>query len=301
MDRERELQGRREEERSAPDIAGRLDRLSAEAAEDVIRRAIQLTDEEQEEYQYGTMDAATLEKVAAELGIPARHVQRALAEQRAGLHQPADVDTRLDRLFGIVDLDEAAIIEGSRHDVEEAVAAWMHNHEGMRVRRHSDEATVWMKDDRPLAAIRMGLGVTHGSKSLRTAGDVEHLVRSIGENEQLLSITASKHRLRTAAKLWLIGASLPVVAGVLAGITGGLEALIPMLAGGIALAGAIAGAAVAGVRGWAAKIRTAVERAVDAVTDPEGSGVFDTFPGRLGSFLKSIGLLPRQRGRGHHL
>lgn len=294
MDRDWEPARGGDPEQESGDIAGRLDRLNAEQAEDVIRRAIELTDEEDEAYEYGQMDAETLEQVAGELGIPARHVRKAMAEQQARRHNPDEESSWFDRLFGILDLDEAIIIEGRPADIELAAETWMKNHEGLRLKRRTRHGAIWAKDDRPLAAIRMGLGITHGTKSLRTAGDIEHALRSVKDNEHLFSITASKNRLRLAAVLWLIGIGLVSLAGVVASV------LATGLAGLLATAGLTAGltaTAVAGVRSWASKIRTAVERAVDAVVAPDRSGLYDTFPGRLGSVLKSWGLFSNRRER----
>jgi len=300
MDRERELRRGGRPEDGPDKVAWRLDRLSAEQAEDVIRRAIELTDEENEAYEYGQMDAETLEQVAGELGIPTRHVRKAMAEQRARRHNPDEESSWLDRLFGIVDLDEAIIIEGRPEDIERAAETWMKSHEGLRLKRRTRQGAIWVKDDRPLAAIRMGLGITNGSKSLRSAGDIEHTLRSVNENEHLFSITASKSRLRSAAVLSLIGVGFLSLTGVVAtAFTQPFSALIPGLVASLVFAAGLTALAVAGVRRWASKIRTAVERAVDAVVAPDRSGLFDTFPGRLGSILKSFGLFSSRRGPDH--
>ncbi len=300
MDRERELAPGVEPERGSGEIAGRLDRLNAEQAEDVMRRAIELTDEEDDVYEYGQMDSETLEQVAGELGIPARHVRKAMAEQRASRHSLDEETSWFERLFGIVDLDEAVIIEGQAVDIERAVETWMKTHEGLRLKRRTRHGAIWAKDDRPLAAIRMGLGITHGTKSLRSTGDIEHTLRSVNENEHLLSIAASKNRLRLAAILSLVGAGILSVSTVIAAAFGPLGDLrIPGLAGSLVFAAGLTTIAVAGVRSWASKIRTAVERAVDAVVAPDRSGLYDTFPGRLGNMLKSWGLFSNRHDRRH--
>lgn len=300
MDRERRVRREGEDLSGADAIAGRLDRLNADQAEAVIRRAIELTDEENERFEYGRLDADTLETVAAELGIPARHVQRAIAEQRVALHDPDDEASIIDRIFGITDLDEAAVVDGDRGDVELAMTTWMESHEGLRVKRHTVDGAVWMKDERPLTAIKMGLGMTHGSKTLRGTGEVEHAIRTIGEREHLVSMTVSKRLLRAVAVWGSLGiATVMGVLGLVLGLTVGLGVglAVALVGGGAGLAGLWGG-----VRSWAGRVRDAVDRAVAAVIDPDRSGVFDTLPGRLGGWLKSMGVAgSRKRSGGRSL
>ncbi len=298
MDREQEPAGAEGPAQESDAIAERLDRLSAEQAEDVIRRAIELTDEENETFEYGQMDTETLERVAAELGIPARHVRKAMVEQRASRHSLDEESSWFDGLFGIVDLDEAAIIEGRAADVERAVEIWMASHEGLRLKRRTRLGAIWAKDNRPLASIRMGLGITNGTKALRSAGDVEHTLRSVEANEHLLSISASKNRLRMAATLSMIGVAILATSTTVAAAIGQSGDLsLPGLAAGLVFSAGLGLGAIAGVRRWASNIRTAIERAVDAVAAPDRSGLYETFPGRLGSFLRSFGLFSNRRNQ----
>ena len=81
-------------------VADKLERLSSAEAELVIQRALKLSDDEKQLDDYGSLDRETLEVVATELGIPLKHLSRALAEQKARTATEGD-DTWIERLLRI--------------------------------------------------------------------------------------------------------------------------------------------------------------------------------------------------------
>lgn len=274
---------------SRPDdaLASRLDRLSAGEAETVIRRALELTDAETHGAEHGSLDRETLEIVARELGIPMKHLTRALAEQHIAAATGGD-DTWFDRMMRIDELDGATLVRGNRDAVQRAIVTWFNAHEGLRAVQTGPDRGEWEKDTTPLTAIRMGLGMTNASRALRSAGTVRHEITSIGPDEHLVSIEAGKALLRATAKGLVAGAvSLAVLAGIAiaagpgTAATGALAAVWTALLFG-------AGATLA-VRSWAGRISRGIRRALDAITHPRESGVYDRLPGRLGSFLESLG------------
>ena len=269
-------------------VADRLDRLTAEQADEVMRRAIRLQDDSAEP-DFGTFDVETLRAAAAELGIPQRHLERALAEQRAGLLESPPRAGAFDQLLGITDLDQSTVIVGSKAEAERAVTTWLSKHEGMRVIRRSSDGATWEKDTRPLTSLRMGLGLTDGSKALREVGTVEHSVRSLDEGEQFVSIKADPEKLRSVGGvLMALAAALALTGGVaIAAGTGSILAgIVTALLAGAALGAAVVG----GVRSWAGRIRRAAERAIDAVRRPSSSRLYEQVPGWLGTVLRSLGL-----------
>ncbi len=288
MDRNEEQAGRHPPPPRPDDaLAARLDRLSAGEAESVIRRALELTDEETHGAEHGSLDRATLEIVARELGIPMKHLTRALAEQQIAAATGGD-DTWFDRLMRIDELDGATLVRGNRDAVQQALVTWFNTHEGLRAVQTGPNRGEWEKDTTPLTAIRMGLGMTNSSRALRSAGTVTHEITSLGPDEHLVSIEAGKGLLRATAKGLVAGAiSLAVLAGIAIAAgpgnlaSGALAAVWTALLFG-------AGATLA-VRSWAGRISRGIRRALGAITHPRESGVYDRLPGKLGSFLENLG------------
>lgn len=286
-----ELQDRGDEQPQSHDsaeVADRLDRLTAEQADEVIRRAIRLQDDFAEP-DFGTFDVETLRAAAAELGIPQQHLERALAEQRAGLLESPPPAGTFDQLLGITDLDQSTVVVGSKGEAERAVSTWLSRHEGMRVIRRSSDGATWEKDTRPLTSLRMGLGLTDGSKALREVGTVEHSVRSLSGGEQFVSIKANPEKLRTVGGvLMALAAALALTGGV--AVAAGTGSILAGIATALLASAALGAAVIGGVRSWAGRIRRAAERAIDAVRRPSSAQLYGQVPGWLGTVLRSLGL-----------
>lgn len=259
----------------------------------MIRRAIELQDDEASATEYGSLSADMLAKVAGELGIPQHHLDRAMAEQRAGLLESAPPAGLFDRILGLSDLEEAVVVEGTRPEVEHAVTGWFSAHEGLRVRKRTADGAVWEKDARPLASIRMGLGLTEGTKVLRDAGSVEHKVKTIDEDEHLVSVAVDPGRLRTTGEVLLaVVAALSVFGAI--GVAAGTGSVLGSLATAFWTAAVFGTATILGIRAWSRRVSNALERALYAVRDPQSAGVYEPVPGWLGSVLRGIGLIPRR-------
>ena len=268
-------------------IADRLDRLTAEQADEVMRRAIRLQDDSAEP-DLGTFDVETLHAAAAELGIPRHHLERALAEQRAGLLDSPPRAGVLDRFLGIAELDQSAVVDANKAQTERAVTLWLSKHEGMRVVRRSPDGATWEKDTRPLTSLRMGLGLTEGSKALREVGTVEHSVRSLADDEQFVSIKANPGKLRTVGGVLIaLTAALALTGGV--AVAAGTGSILAGITTALLAGAALGAAVVGGIRSWAGRIRRAAERAIDAVRTPSSTRLTDPIPGWLGTVLRSLG------------
>lgn len=279
-------------------IAGRLDRLTAEQADEVMRRAISLHDEDAAVLESGSFDVDTLRAVAAELGIPRQHLERALAEQRAGVLQPRPSAGPIDRMLGVADLEQSAIVNGRRAEVERATMIWLSKHEGLRVVRRSEDGATWEKDTRPLTSIRVGLGLTQGSKALRDVGTVEHSVRSVAHDEQVVTIKTDPEKLRAVAGALLVLVAVVALTGGAAVAAGTGSVLAGFGTAAVAVLG-LGAAVLGGIRSWARRIRRAGERAIDAVRRPEASGLNEPMSGWLGTVLRGLGLSPGH-GPGDH-
>ena len=279
-------------------IAGRLDRLTAEQADEVMRRAINLHDEDAAALESGSFDVDTLRAVAAELGIPRQHLERALAEQRAGMLKPRPSPGPIDRMLGVADLEQSAIVSGRRAEVERATMTWLSKHEGLRVVRRSEDGATWEKDTRPLTSIRVGLGLTQGSKALRDVGTVEHSVRSVADDEQLVTIRTDPEKLRSVAGALVVLVAVVALTGGVAVAAGTGSVLAGLGTAAVAALG-LGAAVLGGIRSWAGRIRRAGERAIDAVRRPEASGLNEPVSGWLGAVLRVLGLSQGNGPRDH--
>ena len=288
MDREHERDNRPESKPADGPIADRLDRLSSAEAEQVILRALELTDADVERDSYGMLDIETLEVVARELNIPLRHLRAAMAEQRTRTATEGD-DSWFDRLLKIDQLDGATLVKGNVDAVHRALVTWFTSHEGLRAVHVVANRGEWEKDSTPLTSLRMGLGMTNSSRALRGAGTIHHEIKSIGIEEHIVTIEAGKELVRMTGKGLLAGAAtLSVLAAV--SVAAGPASLGAGLLTGLLTALVFTTGAIAGVRAWAGRINRSIRRALGAITDPASSGVFDALPGSVGRFLRGLGL-----------
>ena len=268
-------------------VADKLDRLSSAEAELVIQRALKLSDDEKHLDDYGSLDRETLEVVATELGIPLKHLSRALAERKARTATEGD-DTWFERLLRIDDLDGAALVRGNVDAVHRALVTWFTSHEGLRAVRVVANRGEWERDATPLTAIKMGLGMTNASRALRRAGTVTHEITSLSPDEHLVSIEAGKSLLlRTGTGLMVGASALSILAGI--AVAAGPASLLSGILAGLWTGLLFGTGAVFIVRSWASRINRSIRRALDAITDPAASGVFDRLPGSLGNFLRGLG------------
>jgi hypothetical protein len=230
---------------------GRLDRA---AAERVLRRAIELQGEAAAGAE--ALDEAQVVAIAAELGIEARHVERALAEERTGvgshprggaaswLTGPSVADVR-----GVVRRDASA--------VEAALHERLERSEGLRLVRRAGGVAVY--DRRTDAAARAigGLGSLAGhDRRLRGARRVQVAVARADAGMAAVRATAEPATSRAACA----GTSgLLAGGGVAVGVAGALAAAPALLVA--APAGVVAGAAVLAAR------RRGLRRLADGLAD----------------------------------
>ena len=166
--------------------------------------------------------------------------------------------------------------------------AWFTSHEGLRAVRVTANRGEWEKDGTAITALKMGLGMTNASRALRGAGTVVHEITPLSPDEHLITIEAGKSLLR-ATGMWLTlgAASLSILAGI-AVATGPGDIGSGILAS-VWTALFFGAGAVFAIRSWAGRISRSIRRALDAITDPAGSGVFDRLPGSFGKFLRGLG------------
>lgn len=263
-------------------VADRLDRLTSSQAESVIKRAIHLQSEAEHDESF---DLAMLQDIASDLGIPLAILEQALAEQHRDIaaaqrHTPS----RLDRLFGITGFDESAVLRGEIPEIENVLSTWMRSHEGMKRSRRTADGGEWHKNTQFLSQLKVDLGLTNSTPTLRNAGTTRHYFHALSDTEVLLTIEADRARVRMIAAISLAGAvALALVGAGFVGFgAGSFFGAIWTALGGLALFG---GTAVGVIRGWTSRIRRSLARVIEAVTHPEESGVYETIGAKIGSLF----------------
>lgn len=261
-------------DRSTEEVADRLDQVSQGQMERILKRAIEL--QQDEDWKWGhEYDQSDLEAIAVELGIDPQFVRKAAIEERtkAALraNQPEPL-TPVERFLAPNRMSAQGRARGTRREVQRDVGTWMRRHEGLRPRRLTDDGAVWDKDTGIASALRRGFKVSQGTGAIREMSDVEHSVTSISDDEHIVTVEADTSVInKVAAGVAAGGTALAVGAGIgVAAAAGGAGfADIAQFAGGFLGVMALnAGVALTVAKGWASSVRRGLQRAIDGITHP---------------------------------
>ncbi len=271
------------------------DRLDAAAVESVIRRAIELEQEDPSPTRGTTFTPAQVERIAGELGINSEFIRRAITEVKSA--PPKDQRKRLDRYFLPERLVESSVVEGMNlGEVEALLADWMMNREGMRLVDRTESGGEWEVDPHWLTKLRTALN--SGSGRLRAPpGPVRHRIEQIGPDQHVIALEASETVPQILGRVGIGLSALLTVSvwlGAFFGALGGLGIVgtgLILLSGGLLGAGVLAGVGAA-VRSWGRRmkrrLRTALFRMSNKDQEPPAS--------RLGDIVASFfGSTPRRR------
>lgn len=238
---------------AAPETLGRG------AVERVLRRAVEL----QSASMAGLdgLDENQMSEIAREMGIELPHLRRALAEERAGIAEPASLGVA-DRWLGPRRIATARPVRGNPSELVTAGTAWLERQEGLRLRRRLRDGVSAERDTGAIARIRTGLGLGRGTGHLRQADEVTLRVQPLDSDDSLVTMEADVGSMRRDSAL--LAASGLVAAGVAGFVgadlfgAGGWALALPALVGWGA-------AATASVRARLARIRSGMERTLDAL------------------------------------
>jgi hypothetical protein len=257
------------------EVAGRLDSLSMDSVERVLRRAIELQFDD--DLGPDTLSPDNIERIAKEIGIDPAHVRRALFEEATASEQVEM--TPLDRFLAPVRMKERTMVEGHLAEVVNTIDTWLEKHEGLQKRRMHGHGIVWEKDTSPVASIRMGFGVGKGTGALRSAGSVTHHLHSVEESKHLVTLEADTAIIgKTAKGLLAAGVGLAAVLAIVLASLGAGWAALGGAAGALALFGGIA---LATARIWTSNVRKGLRRALDAIRLPQVNRVHETVLDRI--------------------
>jgi len=238
------------------DLPARIDRA---ALERIIQRAAEL---QTGEHDLG--DDLTEDQVLAlgkEVGIPARHLQQALIEERVRA-EPAEARF-LDRVIGKAAITADRVVMGTADAQEQALLDWMDRSEHLVVQRHQDGRITWEQMGGFQAALRASAAALGGGARamLGKAGVVSATITPLESGYCHVQLSADLRATRGAfiggaAALVSVGAAATLVLGVLAAFPAILFVPLPVAV----VAGYAATRPYAGV---AERTRLGLERALD--------------------------------------
>lgn len=173
-----------------------------DAAERVLRRAVELSDRaEVDPHGWGISERALVE-AAEELGVASGSVLQAIGEERLGVleapRRPAD------RLVGPPTVTAVRILPGGPDELLDALDAWL-RHAGSlrRQRRGAHEANYRRRSD-AVAGVQRTLRSLTGEENLHRVDRLSVSVRPVGDERSAVALVADLRVERTVA---LAGAS----------------------------------------------------------------------------------------------
>jgi hypothetical protein len=251
-------------------------RLDRDAAERVLRRAVELGDQPGDGDD--SFDVEVLIEAAADLGVPGTAVQRALAEEQAGL-LAGDV-ARLDRLVGpaavsvarVVDLDAAAALA--------LTDEWLRRQWAFKRVRAGDTVAEYRRRTDMVASMQRTARSMSGKENADKIRNLRVVVREVRPSASIVALVVDLEASRSFAEMG---------AGVIAG-GGTLMSVIPAVGGiwqallGIPVSMAMGVGVLVTRRTWTGGIDLAMEGLLDRVEagDPPPT-VIGGLTGRLRS------------------
>jgi hypothetical protein len=250
------------------------DRLSREAAERILRRAVELADDPHDHTDDVPLRA--LIEAAAELDIDPARVRLALAEERLGLLEHAE--RRSDVVLGPDQVLRARVVSGSPGDVLDRVDAWMRRDRVLRRVRRSGAAAEYARRNDPAAAAQRAVRSVGGHERLAHVRRLRVLVAEAEPGRSLVGLLVDLHRSRNAAAAGGVGVAATGVA------TAGASALAwaPWAWIGVPVAAAGGVGVMAARKAYVADVGPELESVLDAVASgATPASVFDALSGRL--------------------
>jgi hypothetical protein len=222
----------------AQDLVPSDKRISREALERIIHRAAELHTKARDIGDQLTPDEVL--ELGKEVGIPTRHLQQALLEERARGVTAGD-QGMLVKLAGPKRLSAARTVPGHAAEVETALSHWMTAEELLTVKRRYPQGRSWEARKDLLAGLKRSLG-GGGRYALARAKEILGRVEQLEDRWCHVTLIADLSNTRTGrvaggAAFLASGATLTTIAVVL-GVAAAV-AVIPAVAGvagGLAIA-----------------------------------------------------------------
>lgn len=275
----------------AGDLVPSDERISREALDRIIHRAAELQAAGREIGEHLT--EREVMELGEEVGIPAKHLQRALMEERTRAVVTQDSSFLL-ALAGPRRIRANRAVPGDRPRVEEALGHWMTEEELLAVKRRYPTGTSWEPRKDWITAMKRGMGMSGRrytlSRAREIAGQVEGLEAGWCHVTLIADVSNTRNRRVGGGTAFLgSGAAMTTIAVVLGVATA--VAVIP------AIAGVAGGWAIArSNRAQVDRVQVALEQVLDRlergeITAPKAlpKSQPEDFVKRLTAEIKEIG------------
>ena len=276
----------------AQDLVPPDERISREALERIIHRAAELHTKAHDIGDQLTPDEVL--ELGKEVGIPTRHLQQALLEERARGVTAGD-QGMLVKLAGPKRLSAARTVPGQAAEVETALSHWMTAEELLTVKRRYPQGRSWEARKDFLAALKRSLGVGGRRYALGRAKEILGRVEQLEDRWSHVTLIADLSNTRTervagGAAFLTSGATLTAIAVVL-GVTAAV-AVIPAavgVAGGVAIARSH--------RSQVEHMQVAMEQVLDGLERDEIAVPTDSPDGQTGGLVRRLTAEIREIGK----
>lgn len=233
-------------------------RLDRDAADRVLRRAIELGEQAESGHEVDGLDEQALVQAAEELGMDPTSVHLAVAEERLGILRDRQAG-RLDRLAGPAVVTASALVERHPEEMLDTADRWLRRHGALRRAQRDDSAwvTTYSRRTDVLAGVQRSVRSFMGREHLGRIRRLQVGVAPVGENRCTIAliVDVSIDRHATVAA----GSSIAAV-GSAASAALALTEAAPLLLG-VPLS---VGAGLAVLR-WRAMTMPDLERTLDGV------------------------------------
>lgn len=251
-------------------------RLDREAAERVLRRAVELGD--QPEDAGADYDLEVLVAAAHDLGVPSSAVHRAAAEEQAGLLEGAPGS--LDRLVGPAAISAARVVPFPAPRAMELVDDWLRRPWAFKRVRATETVGEYRRRNDVVAGMQRSARSLTGRENADKVKAVRVVTQQLGPSEAIVALVVDLRASRTFAE---VGGSFVAGSGALLSSVSAL-AWAPWAWLGIPASAAAGAGVLVTRRAWTRGIDVELEGLLDRVEAGERSptmiaGLTDRFLG----------------------
>jgi len=168
-----------------------------DAAERVLRRAVELADGAQEDpHGWGISERALVE-AAEELGVASGSVLQAISEERLGVLEPTRRPA--DRLVGPPAVTAVRVLAGTPDELLDALDAWLRHAGSLRRQRRAEGEAHYRRRSDAVAGVQRAIRSITGEETLRRVDRLSVRVRPVDDRRSIVALVADLRVERTVA------------------------------------------------------------------------------------------------------
>lgn len=250
------------------------DSLPRDAAERVLRRAVELSDVPSAADDHFDVDA--LLEAARDLGMDDTAIHRAIAEEQAGLL--TGESSPVDRLVGPAAVSAARVVDASLDATMALCDEWLRRAWAFRRVRTTPTAAEYRRRTDAMAGLQRATRTLAGKEQADKVRRLRVLAHPVDPSHTLVALVVDIHVSRATAEA---GGTAVAVAGSLGAAASGL-AWVPWAWVGVPVSAALGAGVMVTRRAWTRGIDTELEAVLDRVADGGHPGsVLGGLAGRL--------------------